>query len=308
MPKFFFSDSQPTSQGRLRVIRTLVGPVGLPHHRGRELGVDSKSPISPALEKCCLRMCAKTSYEQASEDLEAIMGIKISHSSLHRMVSRIEQPASLAEHPSEAMSVDGGKVCLRTEQGSQWRDDKLIRLHGSVSEGFFQDPAGLQSWYAQQPRARLITCLGDGHDGVWNVMEQLTQGVPICRQVLDWYHLKENLYKVGGSLKRLETVESLLWHGWVEAAIAAFEGLNRLQAKRFQQYLRKHRHRLPDYRHYQRMGIPIGSGAVESKIKQVSARLKISGARWRPENVPKMLRLRCAYLNRSSCLSISTAA
>ena len=113
---------------------------------------------------------------------------------------------------------------------------------------------------------------------------------------------------MGGSLKRLETVESLLWHGGVEAAIEAFEGLSRLQAKRFQNYLQKHRHRIPDYGHYQRLGIAIGSGEVESKIKQVSARLKVSGARWRPENVPKMLRLRCAYLNRSSCLSISTAA
>jgi hypothetical protein len=40
---------------------------------------------------------------------------------------------------------------------------------------------------------------------------------------LDWYHLKENLYKVGGSLKRLQQVETMRWLGWVDAAIAEFD-------------------------------------------------------------------------------------
>lgn len=153
-----------------------------------------------------------------------------------------------------------------------------------------------------------MTCIGNGHDGVWNVIKQLTHSVPICRQVLDWYHLKENLYKVGGSLKRLAMVEALLWHGWADTAIEVFDGLKLAQGKRFQSYLHKHRHRIPDYGRYQALGITIGSGDVESKIKQVGARLKLSGARWRAENVPKMLRLRCAYLNRSPCLTVANVA
>jgi len=31
------------------------------------------------------------------------------------------------------------------------------------------------------------------------------------REILDWYHLMENLHKVGGSLKRLRQAETLLW-------------------------------------------------------------------------------------------------
>ena len=69
-------------------------------------------------------------------------------------------------------------------------------------------------------------------------------------------------------------------------------------------YLDKHRPRIPNYSNYQQLGIPIGSGSVESKIKQIGARVKISGAIWKRENVPRILRLRCAYLNNSSCLSI----
>lgn len=234
------------------------------------------------------------------------MGIAVGHSTLHRLVNRVELPPAESEQASEGMSVDGGKVWLRTEDGSQWRDYKLVNLHGSVCEGFFQDFEGLQAWYAHQPPPMMVTCLGDGHDGVWNVCNALTQSVPIRREVLDWFHLKENLYKIGGSLKRLSEVESYLWHGWVEKAITAFEGLKSKQAHRFQQYLHKHRHRIPDYSHYQQLGIPIGSGDVESKIKQVGARLKLAGARWLPQNVPRMLRLRCAYLNHSEHLSIST--
>jgi len=41
----------------------------------------------------------------------------------------------------------------------------------------------------------------------------------------------------------------------------------------------------------------IGSGAVESAIKQLGKRIKISGAQWQAENVNQILSVRCAYLN-----------
>jgi hypothetical protein len=41
----------------------------------------------------------------------------------------------------------------------------------------------------------------------------------------------------------------------------------------------------------------VRSGAVESAIKQIDRRMKVSGAQWKPENVPQALQLRCAYLN-----------
>ena len=47
----------------------------------------------------------------------------------------------------------------------------------------------------------------------------------------------------------------------------------------------------------QTQGITIGSGAVESTIKQISRRIKISGAQWKRDNLPQVLRHRCTYLN-----------
>jgi hypothetical protein len=41
----------------------------------------------------------------------------------------------------------------------------------------------------------------------------------------------------------------------------------------------------------------IGSGAIESTIKQIDRRTKISGAQWKAENVPQVLAHHCAYLN-----------
>jgi len=233
------------------------------------------------------------------------MGIQIGHSNLHRMLKRVELSESQAEQKVSALSVDGGKIRLRSEEKGEWRDYKAVSLHDSVCEAFFQAPEALQEWSERQPLSPILTCLGDGHDGVWKVIKNIGgKKVVIQRQVLDWYHLKENLYKVGGSIRRLQRAETMLWLGWFEAAIAEFDGMKSKQAKRFQAYLKHHEQRIPNYQEYARLGIPIGSGSVESKIKQISARVKISGASWKRENVAQILRLRCAYLSNSPCLSI----
>ncbi len=41
----------------------------------------------------------------------------------------------------------------------------------------------------------------------------------------------------------------------------------------------------------------VGSGAVESTIKQIDRRLKLSGAQWKQENLSQVLAHRCTYLN-----------
>ncbi len=57
-------------------------------------------------------------------------------------------------------------------------------------------------------------------------------------------------------------------------------------------------YRLVNYKLFQQQRFSsIGSGAVESAVKQIDRRLKISGAQWKGENVSTILQLRCAYLN-----------
>lgn len=107
----------------------------------------------------------------------------------------------------------------------------------------------------------------------------------------------ENLGKVGGSKRRLDRVEALLWQGDVEGAIQQFQNWKHERVERFINYLNKHRQRIVNYSYYQAEGISIGSGAVESTVKQLGARIKITGAQWKEENIPQVLRHRCAYLN-----------
>ena len=66
---------------------------------------------------------------------------------------------------------------------------------------FYQDNEALINYINHQPLALLLTCLGDGHEGIWNIISHLNPGKN-RRKILDWYHLIENLYKVGGPLKQ----------------------------------------------------------------------------------------------------------
>jgi len=245
-----------------------------------------------------LLVSANEAYERAAEDVEVLTGIRVSGSTQQRLVHRQDFEPEPVDCGVKEMSIDGGKVRLRTPLGqpSQWRDYKAVTLHQCAVSAFFDDNTALVRWVKQQPLASPLVCLGDGHDGIWNLFEQI--GPPPERlEILDWYHLIENLGKVGGSTRRLDAVEARLWQGDVEGAVRQFDDWPHERVERFIGYLRKHRHRIVNYSDYQAEGISIGSGEVESSVKQIGRRVKISGAQWNPNNVQQVLLHRCAYLD-----------
>ena len=97
---------------------------------------------------------------------------------------------------------------------------------------------------------------------------------------------------VGRSLKlsaqRLFTVRSLLWLGKVNETIDLFNDCVLDQAKNFCADLEKHRHRIINYYDLQAEQVwllpraakscSIGSGSIESTIKQIDRRTQLSGA------------------------------
>ena len=103
--------------------------------------------------------------------------------------------------------------------------------------------------------------------------------------------------KVGGSQQRLDAAEARLWQGDVDGAIAQFNVLAHERVTTSIDSLNKHRHRIVDYGYYQAEGISIGSGAIESTVKQIGQRIKLAGAQWEKDNVPQVLMQRTAYLN-----------
>ena len=262
--------------------------------------LNSHSRFSPRLQKNALLVCANESYQRSEEDLFSLTGIKMSHSTLQRLVNKQELDLPDSKLGVQEMSLDGGKIRLRSEEtgkSGEWKDYKALSLNGIYLGAFFQENQSLIDWVNSQKLLEPVYCLGDGHPGIWKLFESVGESQSRI-EILDWFHLKENLHKVGGSLKRLKQAENLLWHGKVESTLQLFSHLKKKVARNFCQYLNNHRSRIINYKLHQKEQISsIGSGSIESGIKQIGIRVKKTGSQWKKENVNKILSLRCGYLN-----------
>ena len=126
-------------------------------------------------------------------------------------------------------------------------------MHGDgLGVVYYQANDQLCQWATALPFAAMLYCLGDGHPGIWGVYVQMQLSNP-HQEILDWYHLNENLYKIGGSLNRLHEAEALLWPGKVDPTTALLSPLKQPQAhnfcdsRNFCDYLRTHQQRIPNY-------------------------------------------------------------
>ncbi|MEA5464846.1 hypothetical protein [Leptothoe sp. PORK10 BA2] len=106
-------------------------------------------------------MSANESYERAAQDLEMLPGRSVSHSTQQRLVHRQELALMAASTPVEELSVDGGKVRVRTPLGHpcDWRDYKAIQLHEQCIGASFRENQLLIDWANEQPLAATLTCL-----------------------------------------------------------------------------------------------------------------------------------------------------
>ncbi|WP_375293886.1 hypothetical protein [Oscillatoria sp. HE19RPO] len=107
--------------------------------------------------------------------MEVQTGIKIGHTSLHNRAIKQEWSEQSSQTLVKEISVDGGKVRVRGPQGegSVWLDYKAVRLHSSLYAAYFQENESLINYVNRQPLNPLLTCLGDGHDGIWNIIAQI---------------------------------------------------------------------------------------------------------------------------------------
>lgn len=119
---------------------------------------------------------------------------------------------------------------------------------------WFQENDQLVEWVNHQSFDVVLNCVGDGHPGIWNLVNQFNpQGE--TRQILDWFHLVENLYKVGDSLRCIAQAKQLLWKGKVNETISLFSTLKKKAAYNFRTYLQNHRHRIINYDYFYHQNI-----------------------------------------------------
>jgi len=254
----------------------------------KKLEFEEKSGMSPALKETCLIIGANESYQNAEKDLERLTGIFVSSSTVHELVNKTELEEDCPDEVIEEICVDGGNMSMKSGKYEQF---KTSRVNGKWHFARFKEDDKLVEKLQSLNLGKPVLFLGDGHDGVWNVFDEIS-----CKRVeiLDWYHLKENLYKQPLEKEKLKEIESLLWKGEKDKAMQQFrEGNN------FRKYLKKNYGRLINYNYFKEEGLTIGSGAVESSVKQIKSRTNIAGARWSEKGCRKILSLRCYYLNGS---------
>ena len=145
---FFIEQTTGITSGKTRQIKSCVGVLKLKAKLGERLGrsvgggilprqtslLKSRSQLSPLLEKCCLRLSANESYQNAEAEIEALTGMIVGHSTQQRLVNRQELPLPSTKQGISEISVDGGKVRLRGEPkaGSHWKDYKAVRKHAHI--------------------------------------------------------------------------------------------------------------------------------------------------------------------------------
>jgi len=233
-------------------------------------------------------------------------------------------------------SMDGGRVQTRGAQGEvqPWRELKVgawFQAKGqspSKPDGKWSIRAQNISYYSdiasaedfgkimwatgvdhQADRAIELIFLGDGARWIWDLVALY---YPEAIQIVDWFHACEYLSPVAKLVSRnsqeqrqwLEKVKDDLWQGRLDAVIAACQELVQANsdveddpAQQAVRYYQNNRQRM-DYPTYRANGYQIGSGTIESGVKQIATqRMKVSGARWNLQSARFVAKARAAYLS-----------
>lgn len=225
---------------------------------------------------------------------------------------------------------DGSAVNTRIqdEGGSSWREVKLgltfldkdmiqrkngkgiitqkeyVAYLGSVEE--FKKYLFESAVRAGYGRVKKVVFIGDGASWIWNMCQEL---FPDAECILDYYHLKENVYDYAKALYPADEQKS---HAWAESMMNhAHEGETDDILKMIKEapkpigikgnvvnletYITHNRGRI-NYPEYRKKGYYIGSGMVESGHKIVlQKRMKQAGMRWGISGAQYMATLRAKF-------------
>ena len=192
---------------------------------------------------------------------------------------------------------------VRTERGDKTTKRTLVRMSDPQDFGHH-----LWTLAATQGCHQATTCafVGDGSHWLWRMCDRHFDN---AIRILDFYHLAQHVHQCAGVHFGEESEQAKQWAlatlgtlraGQVEAALQQVEALSargKLKRKAKHElvtYLTNNRDRM-DYPRYEKLGLPIGSGEVESACKTlVQKRAKQAGMRWTKDGLESLLRVRCA--------------
>jgi hypothetical protein len=229
-----------------------------------------------------------------------------------------------APRARKAVSMDGGMVHVRGEGWkelqvglvAEWPEpaalvgrqvDKAegvpltqMRYCGMVGEvaAFAQSLWALAVEQAV-PYAGLVVVTADGAPWIWRLTADY---FPCAEQIVDWYHACQHLAQAAqarfptdplAAQSWLDQLKSCLFKGEIHRILEPFaaHGLTE-QGDYFAEHQRRMR-----YAQFRAAGWPIGSGGVESGVKQYQHRLCGPGMSWSRPALRRMIVLRSAILS-----------
>jgi hypothetical protein len=290
-------------------------------------GLLTYEQCSQAFERLAHRLIPSASIWRQTQHygarLEAYQQLEQEHVSVERvMLPSLRQPAT----KRKGISLDGGMVNIR---GEGWKEFKVGTIF-EVEQRWERDPDtrelvqvphGVEMVYTAVlgsasefmpalwklavdqhiPQADDTSITADGAEWIWNLAMDL---FPDSLQIVDWFHACQHLAQAAAALFPDEPDPAKRWyahrlddlfHGAAASIALELEGAH---LSTHALYFRTHQRRM-QYQEFREEGYPIGSGTVESGVKQFKARLTGAGMRWSRPNAQRMLILRGAVLDGS---------
>lgn len=240
-------------------------------------------------------------------------------------VERVELPDSRADHHQQkGLSLDGGMMNIR---GEGWKEFKTgvvfdVEAHpvldlelnetidvargvnmaytavlGSVPE--FSAAFWALAIAHDVPQAADSSVTADGAEWIWALAADL---FPDSVQIVDWYHATQHLAQASQALFPDQSEPAHRWYTQQRTALFRGESwkitqaLNQVGLTDHSRYFHTHQRRM-QYQDFREQGYPLGSGTVESGVKQFKARLTGPGMRWSRPAAERMLVVRAAALS-----------
>ena len=153
----------------------------------------------------------------------------------------------------------------------------------------------------QVPSAQHSSITADGAEWIWTISADLFLD---SAQMVDWYHASAHLSEAANALFPHNPGQAQRWRtarqddlflGHIQAITAPLDKANLADPS-----LSFHTHqRRMQYHEFRENGLPIGSGTVESGVKQFKSRLTGPAMRWNRTAAQRMLTVRAAVLDHS---------
>jgi ribosomal protein L37E len=273
--------------------------------------------------------------KETMREISERIGTEIFEEDTERAEAAIENMAEIERGQNREetiyMEMDGATVNTRIEDkdGSTWRENKTamvfsdkhiierkdsgniitqkeyVPLIGSSEE--FKKYVYDVAVRAGYPEAKHMVIIADGAAWIRNMCEEL---FPDAVQILDLYHLKENIYSYA---KYLYGTDKAGYTAWAETMIDKIENKSDIDGAlalipqveklpsgvvNLRVYIENNRDKM-SYDEYKNSGWFVGSGAIESANKTiVQQRLKQAGMRWSVSGAQALLTLRAKWESR----------